>query len=315
MEKRPEKKFIPVMLTPFKENGAIDFEGLTRLTEMYLDAGVKGLFANCQSSEMFELSNDEKLSIVNHVMKVTRQRVPVVAVGNFGKTISAQADFINKIYDTGVQAAIIVTSLIALENEQSKIFEEKVFRLFELTGKIPLGFYECPEPYKRLLTAEQLKKFVATGRVIYHKDTCLDIVLLTEKLKATNAYTSFGLYDAYVINAVDSLKAGAAGLSCIQGNFFPELIVWLCEHYDDNASIEDVSKVQHFLKDNMEVMHNSYPATAKYYLRKSGLNISIFTRAKPGIFTPQMKDKLDHLFDQYNRLKKTIEIQELKLLQ
>jgi 4-hydroxy-tetrahydrodipicolinate synthase len=315
MEKRPEKKFIPVMLTPFKDNGEIDFDCLTRLTEMYLHAGVKGLFANCQSSEMFELSNDEKLLIVKHVMKITGGKVPVVAVGNFGKTIAKQADFIHKIYDIGVQAAIIVTSLIASENEQSKIFEESVFRLFKLTGKIPLGFYECPEPYKRVLTAEQLKKFVATGRVIYHKDTCLDIVLVREKLKATNAYTSFGLYDAYVINAVDSLKAGAAGLSCIQGNFFPELIVWLCEHYDDDASIEDVSKVQHFLKDNMEVMHHSYPIVAKYYLQKSGLNITMFTRTKAGIFTSGMKDKLDHLFDQYNRLKKEIEIQEFKLLQ
>ena len=233
MEKRPEKKFIPVMLTPFKENGEIDFDGLTRLTEMYLDAGVKGLFANCQSSEMFELRDDEKLRIVKHVMKITAARVPVVAVGNFGETIAKQADFINKIYDTGVQAAIIVTSLIVEESEQPEIFEEKVFQLFELTGKIPLGFYECPEPYKRVLTAEQLRKFVATGRVIYHKDTCLDIELVREKLKATHEYSSFGLYDAYVINAVNALKAGAAGLSCIQGNFFPELIVWLCEHYND----------------------------------------------------------------------------------
>ena len=185
------KKFIPVMLTPFKDNGEIDFDGLTRLTEMYLQAGVKGLFANCQSSEMFELSNDEKLRIVKHVMKITTGRVPVIAVGNFGKTIAGQADFIKKIYDTGVQAAIIVTSLIASENEQPEIFEEKVFQLFELTGKIPLGFYECPEPYKRILTAEQLKKFVATGRVIYHKDTCLDIALVKEKLEATNAIHFF----------------------------------------------------------------------------------------------------------------------------
>ncbi|MEP6949472.1 MAG: dihydrodipicolinate synthase family protein [Ginsengibacter sp.] len=313
MEKRPEKKFIPVMLTPFKESGDIDFDGLTRLTEMYLDAGVKGLFANCQSSEMFELTDDEKLGVVKHVMKITAARVPVVAVGNFGETISAQATFINKIYDTGVQAAIIVTGLIALESEKPEIFEEKVFRLFELTGEIPLGFYECPEPYKRVLSAEQLRKFVATGRVIYHKDTCLDIGMVREKLKATNAYPSFGLYDAYVINAVDALKAGAAGLSCIQGNFFPELIVWLCEHYDDDSSTEDVGKVQYFLKDNMEVMHNSYPSIAKYYLQKSGLNISTFTRSKSGSFTAVVKDKLDHLFDQYNLLKKNIEMQELKL--
>jgi 4-hydroxy-tetrahydrodipicolinate synthase len=99
-------------------------------------------------------------------LKVANGKMPVVAVGNFGKTIAGQVDFINKIYDTGVKAVIIVTSLVAKENE---IFDERIFELFNLTGKIPLGFYECPEPYKRVLTAEQLKKFVATGKIIYHK--------------------------------------------------------------------------------------------------------------------------------------------------
>ncbi len=314
MEKIPEKKFIPVMLTPFRDNGSIDFDGLTRLTEMYLHAGVQGLFANCQSSEMYELNDEEKLQVVDHVMKIAGGSVPVVAVGNFGKTISAQAAFMNRIYEKGVQAVIIVTSLIAMANEDPDVFEERIFQLFDLTGTIPLGFYECPEPYKRLLTPKQLSKFVATGRVIYHKDTCLDIVQVREKLKATAAYQSFGLYDAYAVNAVDSLKAGAAGLSCIQGNFFPELIVWLCEYYDDGGHKEEVSKVQEFLKDNMEVIHTSYPMAAKYYLQKSGLNISTYTRTRSGNVTSPMEKKLDELFMQCNRLKKEIEIQELKLM-
>ena len=78
-----------------------------------------------------------------------------------------------------------------------------------------------------------LEKFVATGRIIYHKDTCLDIEMVKDKLKVTDGIDTFGLYDAYAVNAVASLKAGAAGLSCIQGNFFPELIVWLCDHFND----------------------------------------------------------------------------------
>ncbi len=314
MEKMSEKKFIPVMLTPFRDNGTIDFDGLTRLTEMYLQAGVQGLFANCQSSEMYELTDKEKVQVVNHVMKIAGGSVPVVAVGNFGKAIPEQAAFMKRIYGTGVQAVIIVTSLITNANEEPEVFEERIFQLFDLTGKIPLGFYECPEPFKRLLTPKQLAKFVATGRVIYHKDTCLDIALVREKLEATDAYPSFGLYDAYAVNAIASLNAGAAGLSCIQGNFFPELIVWLCEHYDDKGNKEEVNKVQEFLNDNMEVVHTSYPMAAKYYLKKSGLNISTYTRTRSGNVTSPMEKKLDDLFMQYNRLKKEIEIQELKLM-
>ncbi|MEO6188257.1 MAG: dihydrodipicolinate synthase family protein, partial [Ginsengibacter sp.] len=138
----------------------------------------------------------------------------VVAVGNFGKTISDQDDFIHKIYDTGVKAVVIVTGLIAEQNESNEVFDERIFELLQLTGKIPLGFYECPDPYKRPLTPEQLKKFLDTGRVIYHKDTCLDIEMRKEKLRVTKDATSFGIYDTYEVNAVASLKAGAAVLSC-----------------------------------------------------------------------------------------------------
>jgi len=306
MKQQAQKEFIPVMLTPFKETGEIDLNGLTGLTELYIQAGAKGLFANCQSSEMYQLSDDERLLVVKHTLEVADGKVPVVAVGNFGKTIGEQADFIHKIYNTGVKAVIIVTSLIAEENESNEIFDERIFELFNLTKQIPLGFYECPEPYKRVLTAEQLKKFVATGRVIYHKDTCLDIGLVKEKLKATHNASSFGLYDAYAANAVASLKAGAAGLSCIQGNFFPELIVWLCNHFDDESSIEQVNKVQQFLIDHMEVIHYAYPIVAKYYLQKCGLNISTFTRTDTDLFTSDTKAKVDHLFDQYRILKREI---------
>ncbi|MEO8415552.1 MAG: dihydrodipicolinate synthase family protein [Ginsengibacter sp.] len=303
MKEKAQKEFIPVMLTPFKENGEIDLDGLTQLTELYLQAGSKGLFANCQSSEMFQLSSEERLQIVKHTLKIADGEVPVVAVGNFGTTIAAQADFIHKIYDTGVKAVIIVTGLVAGENVSNEVFDERIFEVFNLTGKIPLGFYECPEPYKRVLTAEQLKKFVATGRVIYHKDTCLDIELVKEKLRSTRNVSSFGLYDAYAANAVASLKAGAKGLSCIQGNFFPELIVWLCDHFNDANVNGQVNRVQQFLTGHMEVIHQAYPTVAKYFLQKRGLNISTFTRTNAEEVTPAIKDSVDHLFDEYIILK------------
>ncbi len=306
MKERREREFVPVMLTPFKEKSDIDFEGLSKLTELYIEAGASGLFANCQSSEMYNLSNEEKLLIVKQVLKTVAGRIPVVAVGNFGKSIEQQADFVHKIYNTGVKAVIIVTSLIADENESNEVFEQKVLQLFDLTGEIPMGFYECPKPYKRILTASQLKKFVVTDRIIYHKDTCLDIDMIRQKLAATKAYPSFGLYDAYAVNAVDSLKSGAAGLSCIQGNFFPELISWLCKNFDTDE--DKVAKVQQFLSDHMEVVHYAYPVVAKYCLQKCGLNISTFTRTKTDLFSQAVKNKIDRLLDEYIFLKNEIEI-------
>ena len=303
-----QKGFIPVMLTPFLSNGNIDYPALTQLTEIYLQAGSSGLFANCLSSEMFELSDKERIQAIKHVIKVVNGAVPVVATGTFGGAISKQADFVKEVSDTGVEAVIAITSLLADENESDDVFGDRVFDLLKQTNDIPLGFYECPVPYKRVLKPEQLADFVSTGRIIYHKDTSLDLGQIKEKLTLTDGY-AFGLYDAYMVHAVQSLKAGSAGLSCIQGNYFPELIVWLCDHYNDVALQNEVSAVQQFIIDNMDVMHNVYPVVSKYFLQKRGLNISTFTRRNVGSFTPTVVKGVEKLFDDYSALRSDLNIQ------
>lgn len=302
------KGFIPVMLTPFKSNGDVDYDALTQLTEMYLQAGALGLFANCLSSEMFELTGDERLQVIKHVIKVANGAVPVVATGTFGGEISQQADFVKRVHDTGTAAVIAITSLLADQNEPDELFNNRVFELIDQTPSIPLGFYECPVPYKRLLSPSQLNAFVATGRVIYHKDTCLDINQVKQKLEAEKVNSAFGLYDAYMAHAVESLKAGSAGLSCIQGNFFPEMIVWLCNSYADAALQQEVAMVQQFLIDNMDVMHNVYPVVAKYCLTKRGLKISTTTRRDVGSFTSSVRSQIEHLFSDYTHLQNSVGI-------
>lgn len=43
----------PVMLTPFTDQGAVDYDGLGKLIDWYMINGASGLFAVCQSSEVF----------------------------------------------------------------------------------------------------------------------------------------------------------------------------------------------------------------------------------------------------------------------
>lgn len=296
-----KKGFIPVMLTPFNNDGSIDYKTLTALTELYLKSGVTGLFANCLSSEMFELSEAERLQLTKHVVDVVAGQVPIVATGTFEGTIQQQADFTNKIYGTGIDAVILISGLLAKETDSDAVFVDNVHQLLNLTPGVPTGFYECPVPYKRVLSAEQLGDFVNTGRVIYHKDTSLDINQIKAKLSVVKN-PDFGLYDAYMVHAIESLKAGSAGLSCIQGNFFPELIVWICDNYNDASKAEELAAVQQFLESNMGVMHDVYPIVAKYTLQKRGLSISNYTRREVGNFTPIVKNAVDQLQKEYDIL-------------
>ena len=293
------------MLTPFLESGAIDSPGLAHLTDYYLAAGAAGLFANCLSSEMYELTDAERLAITRQVVKQAGGRVPVLATGTFGGSIEQQADFVKRIYDTGVQAVIVITSHLAREEESDAVFLDRMHQLMALTKAIPLGFYECPVPYKRLINANILAELLPTGRLVYHKDTCLNADEVSRRLAVASGY-KFGLYDAYMVNAVSSLRAGAAGLCCIQGNIFPELITWLCTHFDDDARQDAVNQVQHFLTSCMDLVHTAYPTIAKYSLQKQGLPISLKTRRAVEPLTPALKNDMDNLLKTVGELRRKL---------
>lgn len=299
------------MLTPFRENGQVDFEGLGRLTEFYLKAGASGLFANCLSSEMFELSASEQLDVVNYIVECADNAVPVVATATFGGSIDHQADYVKRMYDTGIASAIVITNMLASMTDTEQKFESNVVELMDKTPGIPLGFYECPDPFKRVLSAEALGRLVQTGRVTYHKDTCLDLDLVRAKLEVTADHPAFGLYDAFMVHAVDSLRAGAAGLSCIQGNYYPELVVWLCRYYDDPVYQHEVQVVQQFFTEHMDVMHHAYPVVAKYFLKLRGLEIGAFTRRPGAAFGVSEQQAMKKLHADFCLLAEQVDFQVL----
>lgn len=74
----------PTMITPFLENGDIDFATVDRLVEWYCASGCAGIFTVCLSSEMYHLTPEERVKLAAHVKKQVAGRVIVVASGTFG---------------------------------------------------------------------------------------------------------------------------------------------------------------------------------------------------------------------------------------
>ncbi len=289
------KGFIPVMLTPFTPEMAVDVPCLRRLTEFYLEQGAVGLFANCLSSEMYELSSAERLLVIDTVVKQANGRVPVVATGTLGGSIEEMAAFSKQVYALGVDAVIILNNQFVSEEESDAAFLARVHAWLDLTPGIPFGIYECPVPYKRLISLPVLEDLLATGRLCYHKDTSLSLAAVQGKIDAGQGHV-FGVYDAYIEHAIASLQAGSMGLSCIQGNYFPELIVEMCR------ALEAGQRIQEFMCKHMQLMHQAYPTSAKYVLGKLGFPIGLSTRRKVEALTPEICAALDGLIAEYKNL-------------
>ena len=82
----------PTMITPFTENNTVDFDAIKKLVEWYIAHGADGIFAVCQSSEMFFLSKQEKLDIAKAVVDANAGRIKVIASGHTSDDHAEQID-------------------------------------------------------------------------------------------------------------------------------------------------------------------------------------------------------------------------------
>ncbi len=305
------KKFVPVMITPFTPDARIDYEMLEKLIDFYLAAGVKGLFANCQSSEMFSITNEERIALTKAVVKQVNGRVPIVASGSFGLTIEDKAEFTKRIFDTGIDAVVLITSHFAGIDEEDDKLLERFEKLISLTGDVPLGLYECPAPYKRLVTPEILKALISTNRMRYHKDTSCNRDQVKEKL-AVLKDTPMQFFDAHTPNGVFSMKSGAAGMSSISGNFYPEILVWLCDNVDNPNKQEEVNWLQEELTKVDPLIHQAYPMSSKYFLKERGLPVHLISRSQVLDPTPEQKKVLHSILNTFRSWCEKLDIRELE---
>ncbi len=294
----------PVMLTPFNEDRSIDEKGLRALVDWYIDMGVDGLFASCQSSEIFHMDPEERARIARITVEQSAGRVPVVASGHTDYPLDDQVRGIEQMAATGVDAVILITNRLAGEGEPDAALLDHLGSLLSRIGKdIRLGLYECPTPYKRLLSLGVISEVAKTERFYFLKDTCCDSEQIRQKLKAIKG-SNLKLYNANATTALQSLRDGAAGYSGIMANFHPELYVWLTRHFDHPMAglVQDALTMCSFIERQL------YPVNAKYHLQAiEGLPIGITCRnSDSGLLTATFKEEVRQMDELCNEVKRQL---------
>ena len=284
----------PTMITPYDENGSIDYTALEKMVDWFVDRGVAGLFAVCQSSEMFFLSLRERLELARACVRFAKGRIPVIASGHIADDIADQIDEAKMMADTGIEAVVLLTNRFARQDQGDEVFKQNLERfLGGLRDDILLGFYECPAPYKRLVSPAIMKFCVETGRFGFLKDTSCSMADIREKLRIAKG-SNFKLFNANAATLLDSLKAGCAGYSGVMTNFHPELYSWICDHWQDQPELS--RELQDFIGLASVIEYQLYPVNAMYALSLEGLPFRLSSRrADASRFNESMRREVEQL--------------------
>jgi len=128
------------------------------------------------------------------------------------------------------------------------------------------------------------------------------------KLEILKGDSRLELYDAHTPNAMFSLQMGAKGMSSISGNFYPEILVWMCENAMNPDKQKEVKWLQSELSEVDPLIHIAYPMSAKYFLHKRGLPTRTISRAHALELTPQQKQTLNSIHERFVHWCETLQI-------
>lgn len=285
------------MITPYDADSKIDFSAAEKYVDWYYNSGLTGIFSVCQSSEIFYLSQEERTELNRVVYRRAKElersgnrRFTVVSSGHVSDSPEKQAEELNAVYASGTDALILITNRLDPNNEGDDVFIRNAEALIEkLPADARLGLYECPTPYKRLVTPKILEWCVNTGRFYYMKDTCCDSAVIAERCRILDG-SHFSLLNANCQTLLESMRSGADGYCGIMANFHPRLYSWLCENYKENPQKAEL--IQSFIGTfGFTEVGLPYPLTAKYSMNLCGLKTNVTARnRKADEFTDYVKD-------------------------
>lgn len=255
-----------VMVTPFKQNGEVDYAGLKSNVEWYINEGIHGVLPLGSTGEFAALEDDEKKKIAEAVMAQVNGRVPVV-LGATAETTEKAIEYTRFAREIGAAGVMTLPSYYCKPNQEEMFVHFK--RIAEAVD-IPIIIYNNPWSSGVDMQAETVARLAKYPNLGYIKECTADIKRLREiRILTEDRMTIFCGWEDL---AYESFFMGAEGWISVIANITPKLAV---ELFDLVAVKKDYDKGWALYKKMLPMLKQleysgKLQQTLKYSLDKLG---------------------------------------------
>ncbi len=131
---------VVAIVTPFNQDGSIDFDSLVQLVEWHIESGTNGILPCGTTGESPTLSHEEHDLVVDSVIKFVNKRIPVLA--GAGSNSTAEALRLTKhAEDVGASGALVITPYY---NKPTQAGLKAHFTKIASETNIPIVIYNVP---------------------------------------------------------------------------------------------------------------------------------------------------------------------------
>jgi 4-hydroxy-tetrahydrodipicolinate synthase len=259
-------RVLTAMITPFKQNGEVDYEQTTILIEHLLQNSSDGLVISGTTGESPTLTFDEKLNLFKHVTKVVNRRVPVIA-GTGSNNTKASIRLTEEAENSGVDAIMLVTPYY------NKPSQEGMFEHFKRTAEstsLPVMLYNIPGRSVVKLNADTIIQLSEVDNIVSVKEAAGDLDQVSVIIE--NTKSDFSVYSGEDSLTLPMMSLGADGVVSVASHIIGNEMQQMIAHFYNGKTNKAGSLHRKLLPVMNELFSSPSPAPVKAALKIRGFD-------------------------------------------
>ncbi len=253
---------IPAMVTPFKEDFSVDYEGIAKNLD-YLEKHVNALVPAGTTGEAATLSYEEHIDVVRYVAETSK--LPVI--GGAGSNSTREAIWLAKeVEKAGAEAAMLVTPYYNKPNQEG-LYQH--YKTVASEVSIPIVVYNVPSRTGINTTPELVRRLAEIDNIVAIKEASGNLKQISEIIRTTP--NDFVLLSGDDFLTLPILCLGGKGVISVAANVAPHLMKEMYQAFKERDMVKAM-ELHHKLTPLFEVLFiDTNPIPVKKALELMGL--------------------------------------------
>ncbi|MED3662927.1 4-hydroxy-tetrahydrodipicolinate synthase [Ureibacillus sp. FSL K6-8385] len=260
-------RVLTAMVTPFDQNGEVDFDAAERLIHHLMANGTDGLVVCGTTGESPTLTENEKLELFKFAVKTVNGRIPVIA-GTGSYNTRASIELTKKAEEIGVDGVMLVTPYYNKPNQEG-MYEH--FRSIAQSTKLPVVLYNIPGRSVVNLSVDTVVRLAEIPNIVAIKEASGNLDAMAQIIERTP--DDFSLYSGDDSLTLPSMAVGGTGVISVASHIIGNEMQSMIQHFL-NGNIQEAAKEHRKLLPIMKGMFIApNPAPVKAALNLKGISV------------------------------------------
>lgn len=214
------------LITPFHEDGSVNYEKLTEILEEQIAEGTDAIVAVGTTGEAATLTEDEHIEVVAHTVKVVNHRIPVIA-GTGSNCTATAIDLSKRAEQAGADGLLLVTPYY------NKATQKGLYAHYKAIAdavSIPCILYNVPGRTGMKIEPKTMADlYYNVKNIVGVKEATGDVGATSDLMRLVDE--DFLLYSGEDGIIVPLLSIGGSGVISVLSNVAPKQTAEICKKW------------------------------------------------------------------------------------